>query len=185
MHTEQCSNLGGALHKHYSTTYGINCDSIVNKSRYFHVTEGLVPDVMHDVLEGALELEVKQLLKLFIGRKSISLSMLNDAIQAFPYMGADASNKPSLISAQTLASQDNLLKQSGKCTIQYSKYMCICVYQPEDIICTCVLGAGLGVVLLIETRRRGRGFKSIYMYTYSRFSTLLSCIPYKLLYMYT
>ena len=66
-------------HKHYSTTYGINCDLIFNNSRYFYV---LVPDVMHDVLEGALELEVKQLLKHFIGRKSISLSILNDAIEA-------------------------------------------------------------------------------------------------------
>ena len=31
---------------------------------------------MHDVLEGALELEVKQLLKVYIGKESISLSML-------------------------------------------------------------------------------------------------------------
>ena len=117
MHAEQCSNLNGALHKHYSTTYGINCDSILNKSRYFHVTKGLVPDVMHDVLEGALGLEMKQLLKLYIGRKSLSLSTLNDAIESFPYIGADASNKPSSISSTTLASQDNLLKQAGKYTI--------------------------------------------------------------------
>ena len=60
MHAEQCLNLNGALHKHYSTTCGINCDSVVNKSKYFHVTEGLVPDVMHDVLAGALELEMNK-----------------------------------------------------------------------------------------------------------------------------
>ena len=29
-------------------------DLILTKSRYFHVTEGLVPDTMHDVLEGTL-----------------------------------------------------------------------------------------------------------------------------------
>ena len=91
MHNEQCSNLGGALHKYYSTTYGINCDLILTNSRYFHVTEGLVPDTMHDVLEGALELEVKQLLKLH-WQKVHSLSIFSDAVQAFPYMSADASN---------------------------------------------------------------------------------------------
>ena len=33
-------------------------------SRYFHVCDGgLVPDVMHDILEGALQYEVKLLLK--------------------------------------------------------------------------------------------------------------------------
>jgi hypothetical protein len=76
--------------------------------------------VIHDVLEGALELEMKQLLKLYIGRKSLSLSTLNDAIESLPYIGADASNKPSPISSKTLSSQDNLLKQSGKCTVRLS-----------------------------------------------------------------
>ena len=77
---------------------------------------------MHDVLEGALELEMKQLLKLYVGRKSLRLSTLNDAIESFPYIGADATNKPSPISSKTLTSQDNLLKQSGKCTIRLSWY---------------------------------------------------------------
>ena len=113
-HTQQCSNLGGALHDHYATTYGIKCNSILNESRYFHVTEGLVPDVMHDVLEGALEFEVKQLLKHFVSKKYLSLTVLNDAIDSFPYGATDSTNKPSPISPTTLASPDNLLKQSGK-----------------------------------------------------------------------
>ena len=62
--------LGGPLHDHYATTYGVHRDSILNESRYFHVTEGLVPD---DVLEGALEFEVKQLLKLYTNKKIVSL----------------------------------------------------------------------------------------------------------------
>lgn len=28
--------------------------------RYFHVTEGLIPDVMHDILEGILPFEVAE-----------------------------------------------------------------------------------------------------------------------------
>lgn len=68
---------------------------------------------MHDILEGALELELKQLLKLFVSKKYLSLCRLNDAIQSFPYGVADVKNKPSPISSKTLASQDNLLKQSG------------------------------------------------------------------------
>ena len=78
--------------------------------------------MMHDVLEGALELEVKQLLKLFVSKKCLSLQALNDAIESFPYGGADANNKPTPISPKTLASQDNLLKQSGKlytCTLLF------------------------------------------------------------------
>ena len=51
------------LHRHIVTIYGLHRDSILNSSKYFHVTEGLIPDIMHDCLEGALQYEVKELLK--------------------------------------------------------------------------------------------------------------------------
>ena len=45
-----------------SKLYGINRDSILNKLAYFHVCSGaLLPDVMHDVLEGTLQYEIKSL----------------------------------------------------------------------------------------------------------------------------
>ncbi len=37
------ASLGGHLHEHYATTYRLHRDAILNTSRYFHVTEGLVP----------------------------------------------------------------------------------------------------------------------------------------------
>lgn len=36
---------------------------ILNLSPSYHVTKGLPPDIMHDVLEGVLQYEVKELLK--------------------------------------------------------------------------------------------------------------------------
>ena len=53
MHVSHCEDLGGALHNHIATTYGLVRDSILNSTRYFHIVEGLV---MHDLLEGALQL---------------------------------------------------------------------------------------------------------------------------------
>ena len=52
MYDEHCRGLGGPLHDHISTTFGINRNSILNKLQYFHVVRGLVPDVMHNILEG-------------------------------------------------------------------------------------------------------------------------------------
>lgn len=83
---------------------------------------------MHDILEGALELELKQLLKLFVSKKYLSLCRLNDAIQSFPYGVADVKNKPSPISSKTLASQDNLLKQSGNLSPLYWSCNTLCIY---------------------------------------------------------
>ena len=61
-HKQQCDSLGGPLHNHIATTYGLHYNSILNLSRFYHVTDGLPPDVMHDILEGCLQYEVKELL---------------------------------------------------------------------------------------------------------------------------
>ena len=113
-HANHCSDLGGHLHDHYATTYGLHRDSSLNSLRYFHVTEGLIPDIMHDCLEGCVHYEMKELLKYLSSTRILSLSTINNLIQSFPYMGPDARNRPSPITATTLASSDHGLKQTGQ-----------------------------------------------------------------------
>ena len=44
--------------------YGVNRRALLDTLAYVDVTSGsFVPDIMHDILEGALPLEMKQLLK--------------------------------------------------------------------------------------------------------------------------
>ena len=47
-----CRGLEGPLYQHISTTFGMVRNSALNKLNYFHVVKGLVPDIMHNVLEG-------------------------------------------------------------------------------------------------------------------------------------
>ena len=54
-----------------ATTYGINRDSVLNTLAYFYITEGLPPDIMHDVLEGVLQYEVKEMLLLVFTKTSL------------------------------------------------------------------------------------------------------------------
>ncbi len=50
--------------QHYSITYGVNRRALLDTLRYVDVASGiLIPDIMHDILEGALPLEVKLMLK--------------------------------------------------------------------------------------------------------------------------
>jgi len=109
-HKEHCGMLNGALADHMATTYGLTRDSILNTSRYFHVTEGLPPDCMHDLLEGTLQYEVKEMLKSFIQRGIFSLDDVNCRVALFPYSPCDAVNKPSPL---VLSSGDHSLKQTG------------------------------------------------------------------------
>ena len=122
-HANHCSSLHGDLHDHYATTYGIKRDSTLNTSKFFHVTEGLVPDVMHDCLEGCLPYEMKELLRHLFQCGTITLPALNEIIQTFPYQASDTRNKPSTISSSTMSSSDHALKQTGnfvKCVSLYN-----------------------------------------------------------------
>ena len=113
-HKHHCELLNTALHSHAATTYGVVKDSILNTSQYFYVTEGLVPDIMHDVLEGSAQLEMKELMKYLINNENITLKEVNSQIENFPYSPNDVCDKPSTISQTTLKSSDHSLKQKGK-----------------------------------------------------------------------
>lgn len=97
-----------------STIYGINFRSVLNNSRYFHVIGGMPGDAMHDVLEGILQYETKEFLKYCIREEQLlTFSQLNENIKSFDFGYMNDSNKPSPIAPQTLASENNALKQKG------------------------------------------------------------------------
>lgn len=62
---------------------GVKHNSCLNSLQYFHVTENIGVDIMHDVLEGVAPLEVKLMLRHFIyEEKYFSLDLLNERIGA-------------------------------------------------------------------------------------------------------
>ena len=88
-HSRHCfaiSSTSDEVRKANTTTFGICRDSILNTSKYYHVTEGLCPDVMHDMLEGCAQYEVKELLGVLISKALNLLNLLNQRIQTFPYL---------------------------------------------------------------------------------------------------
>ena len=136
MHASHCADMSGALHSHIATTYGLVRDSILNSTRYFHTVEGLVPDIMHDLLEGALQLCTKLLLNhIIVQEKKFSLEDFNSRISCFHYGPSDVRNKPSLISHTVLTSSDNKLCQSGEQDI----YIIIYMYSSIIVYCTCTI----------------------------------------------
>ncbi len=117
-HSGHCTMLQTGA-DHVGTTYGLTRDSILNTSRYFHVTEGLPPDCMHDLLEGTIQYEIKELLKFVTSHKIMTLQEVNSRIQLFPYGSCDVTSKPSPIN---LLSDGHSLKQSGKICTSYCTY---------------------------------------------------------------
>ena len=89
-------SLKGPLQDHMSTTYGVNRNSCLKF--FFHVTEGLVPDVMHDVLKGVAQYELKEVIKHLIEDHILTLTDINHILKYFPYSYADIKDKPTLMS---------------------------------------------------------------------------------------
>ena len=77
---------------------------------------------MHDILEGVLPFETKELLKHLTKEKVVTLAEVNDAIRSFKYSFADAANKPNPNEPKTLRSKDHLLKQTGKLIFYHNNH---------------------------------------------------------------
>jgi hypothetical protein len=78
------------------------------------VIDGLPADAMHDILEGVLQYECKEMLKIFIKEeKYFTLEQLNTRIKMFDYGYYNDLNKPSPILQRTLGSENNSLRQKG------------------------------------------------------------------------
>lgn len=58
------NDLSATDRQHYSLVYGINRRALLSTLTFFDIASGsLIPDIMHDILEGALPLEVKLMLQ--------------------------------------------------------------------------------------------------------------------------
>ena len=69
---------------------------------------------MHDILEGVLQYEVKEMLKVFIKvERYFTLDNLNDRISKYDFGYYNDKNKPTLITEAKFASKDNSLRQNG------------------------------------------------------------------------
>lgn len=97
-----------------SQEYGINSRTTFLDLQYFDPCSGaFLPDVMHDVLEGALQYELKLVLKHLIDEcHCFHISTLNERIEGME-LGYMETSRPEPITTHTLRSDDNTLKQKG------------------------------------------------------------------------
>jgi len=114
-HKEQCELVGKDNTGKHSKEFGINRNSLLNELKYFHVCySSLIPDVMHDVLEGLLQYEVKLLLQHMITvEHCFTLETVNMKLENLELSASESINRPTSISPTTYNSAGNSLKQNG------------------------------------------------------------------------
>ena len=119
-HKELCKSItdpnnGKEVRESMSTTYGVNCLSVLQSIPHFDVCQCLPQDIMHILFEGIIPCETKLLLNYLIDeRRRFTLKSLNRMIECFNYGYMNTKNKPSCITRASLnAVGDTKLKQSG------------------------------------------------------------------------
>ena len=92
---------------------GLKRDSELNNLSFYHVTDNVAPDIMHDILEGVGPLEVKLILNTLIEQKHVTLDQINYRLTSFDYGFCDKANKPSVISKNDLRNPEGAMRQSA------------------------------------------------------------------------
>lgn len=113
MHKEHCERIIGAFREYMAITYGITRNSILNELTYFNIVDGICMDIMHDLLEGVLQLVIKHMLKKYVDDGLITLDLVNARLKAFRFSKSDMGNLPTEIRSTDIASDDNKLCENG------------------------------------------------------------------------
>ncbi|XP_065332119.1 uncharacterized protein LOC135934360 [Cloeon dipterum] len=111
-----CPNLTQKEKATISTQSGVVCRSVLYQIPSFDITSCLPQDTMHNILEGSLDLEMKEMLNFLIEvQKIMTYEDLNERIQKFNYPNCFKDAMPSLIERHHVV--DGNLRQSAAQTI--------------------------------------------------------------------
>lgn len=102
---------------------GINFETVLNQLPYLHVTENLVFDIMHDVLEGVFPDFFVLMINKFLHKKCLTLDKLNHRLEAFDYGRHYSKSKPSII-------KTSFVKGDTKSGQNASQNLCLIICLP-------------------------------------------------------
>ncbi|XP_035805853.1 uncharacterized protein LOC111571121 isoform X1 [Amphiprion ocellaris] len=93
IHAEHCA----ALHENpmLSSTFGVKKTCLLNTLHFFHTSDNYAVDIMHDLLEGVVQYELKLVFQYLVNQKYLSLESLSQRIQTFNYGYIERKNRPS------------------------------------------------------------------------------------------
>ena len=114
--------------KDLSTTYGIVERSLLSKLSQFDIVKQLPEDIMHVLLEGSVQYEVRHTLQHFIDNGYFTLKQLNNALNNLSLGYHDERNRPPPLRETILTGQDRYrMKQTAEQARIFLKYLPFCL----------------------------------------------------------
>lgn len=81
----------------YHRTCGVKRDCLLNELKYFHVTENISADILHDIYEGAMPFVLKHTIEYMIASKIARKDEIIRMIQFFDFGEMNGRNVPSIL----------------------------------------------------------------------------------------
>ncbi|XDV29589.1 hypothetical protein PO909_032692 [Leuciscus waleckii] len=100
-----------------NSCYGFKRNSVLNTLTYFNVSENFVLDIMHDILEGVAQYEVKLLFE-YMSCNLISCDSIPQRLYAFNYGYLDKNNRPTKVNLQQAGNSIGLNASQTLCLIR-------------------------------------------------------------------
>lgn len=93
LYREQCEEL--CENPTPQSVYGAKKTCVFNSQQYFHSTDNYAVDITHDLLEGAVQYELKLVFLYLVKQGYVSMRLLSGRIQTFNYGYTNRKNRPS------------------------------------------------------------------------------------------
>ncbi|XP_026092331.1 uncharacterized protein LOC113065315 [Carassius auratus] len=100
-----------------NSCYGVKRNSILNTLTYFNVSDNFVLDIMHDILEGVAQYEVKLLFE-YMSCNLISGDSIPQRLYAFNYGFLERNNRPTKVNLQQAGNNIGLNASQTWCLIK-------------------------------------------------------------------
>lgn len=93
IHSEHCAAL--RENPLLVSVCGVKKTCLLNTLQFFHTCDNYAVDIMHDLLEGVVQYELKLVFQYLVNQKLLSLETLSQRIQSFNYGYTERKNRPS------------------------------------------------------------------------------------------
>lgn len=93
MHAEHCASL--QENPMLTSTFGVKKTCLLNTLCFYHISDNYAVDIMHDLLEGVVQYELKLVFQYLVNNQNLSLETLSQRIQSFNYGYIERKNRPS------------------------------------------------------------------------------------------
>ena len=124
----QCADIERSVNRqmrdYLCSTYGITGKSLLSDLECFDITRQLPQDIMHVLLEGAVQYEVRLILQQLINDGQITIRQLNDAFDQLTIGYHDAKNRPLPLRESIFDGNERYkLKQTAEQARLYLKFL--------------------------------------------------------------